>query len=45
MHGKGKGNKNYLRYIASFISTLLKNNNHYPSDVKLNTNVRYYYLK
>ena len=30
---------------SSFISALLKNNNHYLTDVKINRDVGYYYLK
>ena len=37
--------KNYFRFVANFISTLLKNSKHYPTDVKINRNVGYYYLK
>ena len=37
--------RNHLRCVASFISTLLKNNNHYPPDVNIKTYVAYYYLK
>ena len=37
--------RTHLCCVASFISTLLKNNNHYPTDVNINRNLVYYYLK
>ena len=37
--------RNHKRCVASFISTLLKNNNHYPTDVNINRNEVYNYLK
>ena len=42
---KAKWIKNYLSRVATFIKTLLKNNNHYLTDVKVNRNVDHYYLK
>ena len=42
---KAKWTINKLRCVASFLSTLLKNNNHYLIDVTLNRKVGYYYLK
>ena len=42
---KAKCIRNYFRCVASFIRTLLKNNNHYLTNVKINGNVGYYYLK
>ena len=45
MYGYSKVNKKYLRCVAKFISTLLKNNNHYPADVYINRNAVYCYLK
>ena len=37
--------RNHLRRVASFVSTLLRNNDHYLTDVKLNRDVGYYYVK
>ena len=42
---KAKWTRNNLRFVTSFISTLLKNNNHYLTDVKTNRTVGYYYWK
>ena len=42
---KAKWTRNSLRCVASVISTFLKNNNHYLTDVKINRKVGYYYLK
>ena len=42
---KAKWIRNDLCCVASFISTLLKNGNHYLTDVKIKRNMGYYYLK